>query len=378
MLMTAAPPRTRIARLAARARNIVDSSLCTRTSAVPNWIARLDQYERLATLPAAYRRATLAILDDDIVVDLLVLSYLRHGTPYALWADTPSGFVEDVLAVRTWSRLRALLDATVEYPRVAAPACFGSGARRHLVPLLAVWHVAVWREGAAMSVIVSPSAEVADHPRRHLPRLAEQAGLPRVPAVFSVTTGTAPDDEHALAGLCPPGTLIIATDAGRLHPVQGAAVDHVLDGRARLVALGVPETTSGTWFEDLAQRASSRTVPTAVSDLPSVTGEELGPCTSCPADHGVHSPAVHLPDTPWAARQIACTGRRTRSSSPASMPGSPGRETACTRRKHPRRLMVLARSRRSPAAAAPGRPDARGRTETPWRQRTSPPQGRNP
>ncbi|MFG2774727.1 hypothetical protein [Streptomyces sp. NPDC048350] len=45
MVPTAAPPRTRIAGLAARARSIVDSGLCTQTSAVPDWLTRLDQLE---------------------------------------------------------------------------------------------------------------------------------------------------------------------------------------------------------------------------------------------------------------------------------------------------------------------------------------------
>ncbi|MFE6639554.1 hypothetical protein ACFVFT_38430 [Streptomyces tendae] len=309
MLPTAAPSRTRLADLAARARNIVDSGLCPRTSAVPDWLARLDQYEHLAAASSVARRPALARLDDGTVCDLLALSYLRHGTPYALWADTPSGFIEDVLGVRTWARLRTLLDATVEHPRVVAAACFGSGARRHLAPLLALWHVAVQREGA-MAVIVAPTEEIAEYGRHQLSRLAEQAGFPSVPAVYSLFTGTGPESWSALSGLCAPNLLIIATDAGLLQPVQGVAIDHVIDGHARLVALGVPEPTPGTWFEDVAQRATSRTLSMAVSDLPSVTGEELGVCRACPADHGTHSPADHLPDAAWAGRQITLHGPR--------------------------------------------------------------------
>lgn len=101
-----------MAALAVRARNIVDSGLCTRTSAVPDWLVRLDQLEHLTAAAAADRRATLAILDDQVVIDLLVLSYLRHGTPYALWSDTLAGFVEDVLGVTTWAQLHQRLDAT--------------------------------------------------------------------------------------------------------------------------------------------------------------------------------------------------------------------------------------------------------------------------
>ncbi|MGW5465071.1 hypothetical protein [Streptomyces sp. NPDC003996] len=121
MLPTAAPPRTRIAGLATRARNIVDSGLCTRTTGVPDWLARLEQLEHLTAAPAADRRATLAIVDDDTLVDLLVLSYLRHGTPYALWADTLAGFAEDVLGAPTWEHLQALVDATQDAAAVHSP-----------------------------------------------------------------------------------------------------------------------------------------------------------------------------------------------------------------------------------------------------------------
>jgi hypothetical protein len=103
-------PRTRTAGLAARARNIVDSGLVSRTTAVPDWPARLEQLHRLTGTPAAERSAAIARLDDRVLCDLLVLSYLRHGTPYGLWADTLAGFATDVLGVTTWTQLHRLLD----------------------------------------------------------------------------------------------------------------------------------------------------------------------------------------------------------------------------------------------------------------------------
>ncbi|MET7989245.1 MULTISPECIES: hypothetical protein [unclassified Streptomyces] len=90
MVTTAATPRTRFAALAVRARNIVDSGLCPRTSLVPDWRLRTKQLTELAAASARSRRAALASVDDDTIVDLMVLSYLRGGTPYVLWDDTPS------------------------------------------------------------------------------------------------------------------------------------------------------------------------------------------------------------------------------------------------------------------------------------------------
>ncbi|MFF8476059.1 hypothetical protein [Streptomyces sp. NPDC015414] len=78
------PHRTRLAGLATRAPNIVDSGLSTRTTAAPDWLTRLDQLEHLTKASAADRHATLGIL----VVDLLVLPYLRHGTLHRVIEDT--------------------------------------------------------------------------------------------------------------------------------------------------------------------------------------------------------------------------------------------------------------------------------------------------
>lgn len=90
MFPTAVPRRARIAALAVRSRNIVDSGLCRRTTGVPEWLVRAEQHERLAATPAPVRRATLARHDDAVVVDLLVLSYLRHGTPYGCGPTAPA------------------------------------------------------------------------------------------------------------------------------------------------------------------------------------------------------------------------------------------------------------------------------------------------
>ncbi|MEU3640908.1 hypothetical protein AB0H23_32380 [Streptomyces albogriseolus] len=99
MVPTAAPSRTRLA------------GLCRRVVGVPEWEIRSKQLERLAAAPVPERRATLARYDDAVVVDLLVLSYLRHGTPYWLWCDTLAGFAEDILGAITWAQLHRRLDA---------------------------------------------------------------------------------------------------------------------------------------------------------------------------------------------------------------------------------------------------------------------------
>ncbi|MFC8834507.1 hypothetical protein ACFT8V_15085 [Streptomyces griseoincarnatus] len=58
------------------------------------------------------RRAALARYDGAVVVDLLVLSYLQHGTPYWPRSDTLAGSAEDILGARTWTQLHTRLSAT--------------------------------------------------------------------------------------------------------------------------------------------------------------------------------------------------------------------------------------------------------------------------
>ncbi|WP_367038211.1 hypothetical protein [Streptomyces sp. Je 1-332] len=112
MLTIAVPPRTRIASLAVRAQNVVNSGLCTHTSGVPDSLATWTSSSTWTAAPITDRRATIAILDDRILCDLEVLSYLRHGTPYTLWAATLAGFAEDVLGTTTWAQLSGLLAAS--------------------------------------------------------------------------------------------------------------------------------------------------------------------------------------------------------------------------------------------------------------------------
>lgn len=135
--------------------------------------------------------------------------------------------------------------------------------------------------------------------------LVERAGLPRFPAMFAVSTGTGPDDEFALTDLHQQKLLIVAVDAGNFHQVEGTAIDLVLSMSVRLFAVGIPALEPGTWFEDLAQRAMTRTVNMTVSDLPPMTGEDVGRCGFCPSDVPPYPKTVHLPNPAWASRQIA-------------------------------------------------------------------------
>lgn len=90
MVPTAAPPRTRIAGLAARARNVVDSGLCTRTTAVPDWLARLEGKSSLGRL-GLVTHSTAGFIDPGFTGHVtLELSNLAN-LPIKLWPGMKVG-----------------------------------------------------------------------------------------------------------------------------------------------------------------------------------------------------------------------------------------------------------------------------------------------
>lgn len=67
---------------------------------------------------------------------------------FGLWADTPSGFVEDVLGESLWSKQRQLLDAMPRHKRVAVRAGFGVG-KTHIAARAGLWFVLTTPPGSA-------------------------------------------------------------------------------------------------------------------------------------------------------------------------------------------------------------------------------------
>ncbi|MFJ4988811.1 hypothetical protein ACIP9H_34045 [Streptomyces sp. NPDC088732] len=303
MTSISATPLTRYARLADRARSAVEDNVAAVVSEHAGREAVAVQLEQLRGYPAALRRTTLSALGDYDVFELMLMSQVRYGTPYALWRDTPSGFAEDVLGEALFAQQRALLDATVTSPRVAAAMCFGSG-KSHQVALLALWHRAVRAKDEGMTVVVVPHKTSCEDLHQILTMLSQANKVPYDhPAVYL----TVPNDWRVLAGIHSPDTMIVVSDAGNLRPVQGKAVEQILSSSVRLVAVGTPNEEPGTWFEDLAQRSSTYAMRMSLLDLPSITGEACGQCRGC-HDPRPHSPALHMADAQWAQRSIALYG----------------------------------------------------------------------
>ncbi|GAB2467844.1 hypothetical protein GCM10027187_40000 [Streptosporangium sandarakinum] len=83
-------------------------------------------FAELMDLPAEERRLVLEDLSDVEARQVYAAAYRAAGTSFALWADDPVGFVEQVLGAAVWSVPRQFMTALTEHKQVAVPSCFGS------------------------------------------------------------------------------------------------------------------------------------------------------------------------------------------------------------------------------------------------------------
>ncbi len=95
--------------------------------------------------------------------------------------------------------------------------------------------------------------------------------------------------------------LIVVDEAGGItHPIGGALNSLMAGGHARILAIGNPSSDEqDTWFQKICESPEWHTIPIAVTDTPNFTGEDAGPCNSCPVGVPSHSVATHLVDKEW-------------------------------------------------------------------------------
>jgi hypothetical protein len=249
------------------------------------------------------------------------------GTKYALWQDTPSGFVEDVLGEAIWSKQREVLDSVVHNKRTAVPAGFGVG-KTWLAGRLVGWAGAVHAPGTI--VIVTTATRFRQVRNQlwgpHIRKVVARAKLPgwcdttqwKIPTIHGneaiVAYGfTAPsNDEAAMQGIHgTPKLLLIVDEAGGIARLIGTGTNNLLTGDAAMLAIGNPPADDPhSWFEDLCgeghdpDEQGTVTIPIRVVDSPAITGERVPYCTDCPPGADRHTIALHLPDQAWVERTI--------------------------------------------------------------------------
>ncbi|WP_327074406.1 hypothetical protein OG196_31685 [Kitasatospora purpeofusca] len=277
-------------------------------------------YADLASSAVPVRRAFYSGLTPKDWAQVLAAARAEAGTPYALWADDPVGFVEDVLGESQWSRQREILESLVDHRRVAVPSCFGSG-KTHIAARAAVWSSVVHPPGTALTVTTATRArQVQRQMWPHIRQIVARAGLPgevgvtqwKMPDPYGsdvvVAYGfSAPDhDESAVQGIHAPRLMFIVDEAGGIGRIIGSAMRGVLTGEhTRALLIGNPPTDDeGSWFEQTCSDPAVHVLPISVYDTPLLSGEPTRRCRSCPPQAPAHLLASHLVDPQWVQDAI--------------------------------------------------------------------------
>lgn len=244
---------------------------------------------------------------------------------FGLWADTPSGFVEDVLGESLWSKQRQLLDAMPRHKRVAVRAGFGVG-KTHIAARAGLWFVLTTPPGVGLCVTTATRfRQVQRQLWPHIRRCVARAKLPgscdtvqyKIPDAcgnevvaaygFSAPAG----DEAAMQGIHAARLLLVVDEAGGIARSIGSGTNNLLTGDARMLAIGNPATDDPrSWFEQLCEEGDDPehpgtiTIPIAALDSPAITGERVPYCLDCPAGVPKHPLSQHMPDQEWVDRTI--------------------------------------------------------------------------
>lgn len=286
---------------------------------VPSRLAR-QAFGELMALDPEWRDEFVAGLDRVDLAQILDIARREGGTEYALWVDNPVGFVTQVLGETIWSKQRDVLRAIATTKRVIVPAGFGLG-KTHIGGAATAWFCSVYPVGTATCVTTATRfRQVQRQLWPHVRRLHAKARLPgecdttqwKMPSRDGVDTVvaygfTAPDnDEAAMQGIHAPRLLLIVDEAGGISRTIGSSTRNLLTGDARMLAIGNPPTDDeSSWFESAAEDGHDPEKPDTVTiviradDSPAVTGEDTGPCRSCPPEVPEHPIGTHLVDQAW-------------------------------------------------------------------------------
>jgi hypothetical protein len=278
-------------------------------------------FSDLMAVPPEIRRGGLRGLTPRDLVEVLTVAAKEGGTPYCLYQDDPSGFVEDVLQETTWSKQRDVLNAIPHNRRVAVPSAFGTG-KTHIAARGVVWRGSVFPVGTSLTVTTATRfRQVRRQLWPHIRAIHKRAGLPgqvdqtqwAAPNNDGVMVDVAygfsapPHDESAVQGIHAPKLFIVIDEAGGIGRVIGGAMRGLLTGEeTRLLAIGNPPTDDeGSWFEGLCLSDDVCTIPISAYDSPQLSGEAVLRCRSCPPEVPEHSLAAHLVDQEWVDETIA-------------------------------------------------------------------------
>lgn len=257
--------------------------------------------EEIPAFVAALPPHAMQALQEETVGDL---------GPYGRYAFDPEGFITRALGETLWSKQREICQSVLDNPRTAVPACFGPG-KTHLAARIVAWWVGVWPVGTSTVVTTATTYRtVKQQLWPHIRRVQERHKLPGRTTMVEWKVGrevvafgfsAANTDPEAVQGFHAAHILIVVDEAGGITPQIGGALNSLMaGGHARLLAIGNPSSDEqNTWFQGVCESPEWNTIPIAVKDTPNFTGEDAGPCYSCPRGTPPHGVNMHLVDDDW-------------------------------------------------------------------------------
>jgi hypothetical protein len=280
---------------------------------------RIDQ---LAALSTEERRRVFAALNQDQRAALLreLKNYLKN--PWSEYLGDPVGFVERGLGETTWSLQREVLRSVVENKRTSVPATHAPG-KTHLAARVAAYWIAVHPPGTARVITTATTfRQVKGLLWPHIRRLQSAYNLIGQTAATTWTydgdflaEGVKPPDdaEAGISGYHAPHLLIIIDEAGGIKHAFGQSIEALMTGvDTHMLVLGNPPVSGEvTWFEKVSNSPLFNTIVIPYDKTPNFTGEDTGPCRSCPPEVEAHQIGQHLIDQQWIDEQLSEFGEHS-------------------------------------------------------------------
>ena len=199
------------------------------------------------------------------------------------WLTDPTAFIEDVLGVQLWSRQQDIAQAVATHDRVACKSGHKIG-KSNVSVCLAIWWVFTHLRGRV--VLLSPSHDLIKNSLwAELQRIYRGARFPLgAPPNVDPRTGwrlsgnrgvvaVVPSKPESLQGLAGPSQMIVVDEAAGIDESLFPAIFGALAGGGKLLLLGNPTRTSGTFFEAFhSQRDRWATLTVSSLETPNFHG----------------------------------------------------------------------------------------------------------
>lgn len=210
------------------------------------------------------------------------------------YATDPVAWASDVLGVHLWSRQREIVESVRDRPRTAARSGHGIG-KTATAAVTTLWFLDT-RPRSRVVVTASKWSQVERQTFHELGQLHARAkarphaqGRPVFDADPLQTSLTLPDGRYAIglsskpensesfAGHHAPHMLLIVDEASGVDDrVFEVAEGYMTSDGARMLLLGNPTRTSGTFFDAFhSQRAEYSTIHVSALESPAITGEPV-------------------------------------------------------------------------------------------------------